>query len=1208
MRNCNTMMKTKTISRFPIKSISEPFQNMTITSSRSRLFQLLILFLCITFTANGQKSKSGDQRPNIIFILTDDQRWDALGYAGNEIIQTPEMDKLAREGVYFRNAIATTPICAASRASILSGLYERTHKYTFQTGPMRGEYMENAYSVLLKTAGYHTGFFGKFGVNFPGKEKLFDVIDDYDRNNRFADYRGYYYKTLGADTVHLTRYTGQQALDFIDNSPSEKPFCLSLSFSAPHAHDGAQEQYFWQETTDGLYANMTMPGPDLAEDSYFEQLPGPVRDGFNRLRWTWRFDTPEKYQHSVKGYYRMIKGIDLEIAKIRTKLKEKGLDKNTVIILMGDNGYFLGERQLAGKWLMYENSIKVPLIIHDPRAKKHLDIDDMALNVDVPATILDLAGVKIPSNYQGTSLVDIASGKAKSLNRDTVLIEHLWEFEHIPPSEGVRTADWKYMRYVNDKSTEELYNLSSDPKETSNLAKDNKYSHILTAMQTQTDKLAQKYADPYSGVPSGLTMEYIREPKYARIIDDKPEFGWEVPKESGYQKAYQILVSTSREKIDLNIGDAWNSGQIRSSQSVNVEYGGAPLQPNTSYFWKVRIFDQDNRLSEYSEVQAFRTGTFNDEISTANSFQIERIAPARMQETEKENYFIDFGKAAFATIELKYQAEKAETLTIRLGEKLDEGRIDRKPGGMIRFQEVNLAVKPGQTEYVLSLPPDKRNTNDMAVQLPDSFDVILPFRYCEIENASQPLTRNHVRQKAYFHYFDENFSAFHSSDTILNQLWDLCKYSMKATSFAGYYVDGDRERIPYEADAYLNQLSHYAVDKEYAIARRTIEYFMKYPTWPTEWQLHVALMFYQDYMYTGDTELIEKYYEPLKHKTLMGLVGENGLISTHSPKLNGEFMAKLGFADTTQRVRDIVDWPPAQKDTGWKLPEDWPQGERDGFEFRPYNTVINSFYYENMKILVEFAQLLNKLEEAAAFELMALKAKKSINELLWNEQAGYYNDGIGSTHGSVHANMMVLALDIVPRDRIQQVVDHVKTRGMGCSVYGAQFLMEAIYKAGASDYALELMTKTDDRSWYNMIRIGSTITLEAWDMRYKPNSDWNHAWGAAPGNIIPRYLWGIQPKTHGFGMVCIKPQMGNLTHTSIEIPTIRGQIKGTYEKLSARNQKYTIELPGNMVGEFVGNFSPQDVVSLNGEQENLAFGTIRLRPGMNIIEIRINSF
>ncbi len=327
-----------------------------------------------------------------------------------------------------------------------------------------------------------------------------------------------------------------------------------------------------------------------------------------------------------------------------------------------------------------------------------------------------------------------------------------------------------------------------------------------------------------------------------------------------------------------------------------------------------------------------------------------------------------------------------------------------------------------------------------------------------------------LTQIAYFSYFNDDASSFSSSDSILNQVWELCKYSIKATSFAGLYIDGDRERIPYEADAYLNQLSHYSVDNEYSMARKTIEYFMEHPTWPTEWQLHVALLFYQDYMYTGNTELIEKYYEPLKFKTLMELEYEDGLISTHSPKLTGEFMAKLGFADTTQRVRDIVDWPPAQEDTGWKLPKDWPQGERDGFVFRPVNTVINSFYYRNMKIMALFAHLLNKPDEELDFHVRAARVKKAINERLYNEKDGYYVDGIGTNHGAVHSNMLPLAFHVVPESRKQNVADYIKTRGMGASVYGAQFLMEALYNAGAADYALSLMTATNDRSWYNMIK------------------------------------------------------------------------------------------------------------------------------------------
>ncbi|SHE75182.1 Arylsulfatase A [Mariniphaga anaerophila] len=1171
--------------------------------NRRNLVLILVCFLpLITINAaNAAHKKKEQKRPNIIFILTDDQRWDALGYSGNEIIQTPEMDKLAESGAYFRNGMAATPICSASRASIFSGLHERTHKYTFQTGPIRTEFMEKSYPKLLKEAGYFTGFFGKFGVNYSDKEALFDVIDDYDRNNRFPDYRGYFYKTINGDTVHLTRYTGQQALDFIDNAPSGKPFCLSLSFSAPHAHDGAPEQYFWQKESGNLYEDMEMPEPDLSDEKYFLEQPAAVREGFNRLRWTWRFDTPEKYQHSVKGYYRMIYGIDLEIAKIRKKLEEKGLDENTVIILMGDNGYFLGERQLAGKWLMYDNSVRVPLIVFDPRVKQHRDLDDMAMNIDIPATLLDLAGVDQPESWHGKSLVPVVSGQMKALPRDTVLLEHLWEFENIPPSEGLRTSEWKYFRYVNDKSLEELYNLKNDPGEIENLVSKPEYAEVVKKLRNKLDRLTKQYADPFSGVPSGLAVEYIRDPRYAQIIDSKPEFSWIVPRKAVLQKAYQILVASQKEQIDNNIGDMWNSGQVRTGASTNVEYAGAPLKPNTGYFWKVRIFDEDNRTSEYSAPQKFVTGTFNQrQITTPNWFLVEKIKPTHFTRRADDSYFIDFGKDAFGTFEIDYSAATPEILTIHLGEKLLDGKIDRAPGGTIRYQKVLLEVAPGKKNYQIRLTPDKRNTNEMAVALPDSFLVIMPFRYVEIENAKN-LTADDVTQVAYFNYFEENTSAFLSSDTILNRVWELCKYSQKATSFAGFYVDGERERIPYEADAYLNQLSHYAVDNEYAIARRTIEYFMEKPTWPTEWQLHVAMLFFQDYMYTGNTELIEHYYDELKYKTLMALEVEDGFISTFSPAHNGELMMNLGFADTTKRLRDIVDWPQKGGFGG-------VVGEDDGFVFKPVNTVINSLYYQNMKIMAEFAALLGRTDDELDFNLRAARVKKSINQQLYNHEKGYYTDGLGTEHGSVHANMFPLAFGIVPDEYKQRVVEHIKSRGMACSVYGAQYLMEAVYNAGAADYGLELMTATHDRSWYNMIKVGSTISMEAWDMKYKPNSDWNHAWGAVPANIIARYLWGIQPKKPGFEVVSISPQMGDLKSCSIKVPVIRGEISGEYQRINNRLTKYSIDLPGNVFGEFKIALSPQDVVTLNGKIVIPAFDSIRLNPGKNDIEIRINSF
>jgi hypothetical protein len=586
-------------------------------------------------------------------------------------------------------------------------------------------------------------------------------------------------------------------------------------------------------------------------------------------------------------------------------------------------------------------------------------------------------------------------------------------------------------------------------------------------------------------------------------------------------------------------------------------------------------------------------------------FSIERIAPAAFVHTADGNYFADFGKDAFGTLELNYKTIENDTLIICLGEKLLNGKIDRNPGGTIRSAVVKLPVSPSQTNYTLQLKVDKRNTFPSAVHLPDSFGVIMPFRYTEIKNARHPISSAEVRQKAYFHSFDESQSDFSCSDTVLNQVWNLCKYSIKATSFAGIYIDGDRERIPYEADAYINQLGHYCTDREYDMAQKTIVHFMSHPTWPTEWLLHTALMAYQDYYYSGNIELVRKYYNELRNKTLVDLAREDGLISTTSGKVTSELMQKLGFSNVKQRLKDIVDWPPGQKDTEWKLVK--PEGERDGYELVAINTVVNCFFYENMKIMAELAGVLKKSADKVMFEKMAKRVKNAINQKLFNVEKGIYVDGEGSNHSSLHANMMALAFGIVPPSKVKSVADFVKTRGMACSVYGSQYLLEGLYRSGEGEYALDLMRATTDRSWWNMIRSGSTITMEAWDMKYKPNSDWNHAWGAAPANIIPRQLWGIQPKTPGFATVRIHPQMGDLKFSTIKTPTLLGSIKGEYRLVSSRLKSYSIELPSKMTGEFIVDVSSDEVIILNGKVAKPVDHSIRLNTGINKLEIKLKT-
>lgn len=246
-------------------------------------------------------------------------------------------------------------------------------------------------------------------------------------------------------------------------------------------------------TDDQRWDALGYAGNKIIRTPEMDKLAKEVREGYNRTRWYWRYDTPAKYQHSMKGYYQMISEVDDEIGEIRKLLEEKEIADNTVIIFMGDNGYFVGERQLAGKWLMYENSIRVPLMIYDPRAGQHFDIEDMILNIDIASTILDLAGIELPEPYQGFSLMPYVIDGKHDEKRETILIEHLWELPQIPSSEGIRSDRWKYFRYRFIDAPEELYNLDNDPLEIHNLATDPKYDKVLQIFRKELKYRINQY-------------------------------------------------------------------------------------------------------------------------------------------------------------------------------------------------------------------------------------------------------------------------------------------------------------------------------------------------------------------------------------------------------------------------------------------------------------------------------------------------------------------------------------------------------------------------------------------------------------------------------------------------------------------------------------------------------------------------------------------
>ena len=432
-------------------------------------------------------------RPNILFLLIDDQRNDTLGCAGHDIVKTPVIDSLATEGVRFSNAFVTTSICAASRASILTGLYERTHGYTFGAPPIRTALMSKSYPSLLREAGYRTGFIGKYGVATEGSPE----------SNMFDFYRPHgppFFREQPDGTVrHETEIAGDRAIEFLNGNSDGTPFCLSISFNAAHADDGNLEDHFpWPRAMDGMYDDVDIPSPRLSDPAIFDDLPAFLRASMNRKRYFWRWDTPEKYQANMRAYYRMISGVDRVIGRIRNELERLNLDENTVIIYMGDNGYYMGDRGFAGKWSHYEQSLRVPLIVYDPRMKtedRGQVRTEMALNVDIASTLLALAGSEIPEHYQGRSLTPLlASGATVPGWRNDFFCEHLMEHRDIPKWEGVRGERYVYARYFEQVPPFEfLHDLQTDPDQLVNLTSQPDHQSILMRMRARCDELKGTY-------------------------------------------------------------------------------------------------------------------------------------------------------------------------------------------------------------------------------------------------------------------------------------------------------------------------------------------------------------------------------------------------------------------------------------------------------------------------------------------------------------------------------------------------------------------------------------------------------------------------------------------------------------------------------------------------------------------------------------------
>jgi len=442
---------------------------------------------------------AGPDRPNVLFVLTDDQRWDALGCLGHPFLKTPNLDRIRADGALFANAFVTTSLCSPSRASFLTGCYAHTH------GVMQNEKRDfdfaatPSFAQLLQPAGYRTGYIGKWHMAGTSEPRPgFDYWLSFRVQGVYTDpvlnENGKESKATG----YMTDLLNEKALAFLESAPAGQPFCLYLSHKAVH------QPFTPAPRHEGLWPQAEMPEPPNYGDT-FEGKPDWMRNAYGVTSERVVNDRPgadtearpippwDGKRKSALDYYRAIEAVDEGVGKILALLEKQGRLDNTVLVFAGDNGYFWGEHRRGDKRLMYEESLRIPLLIRYPKlVQAGSTIERMALNIDLAPTLLDLAGVPVPSHMQGRSWRPLFGGDATGWRR-SFLYEYWVDLTPtIPRMIGVRTENWKLVRYPDLQDLDELYDLRNDPHELHNLAQIPVHAEVYGKMKTELDRLLKE--------------------------------------------------------------------------------------------------------------------------------------------------------------------------------------------------------------------------------------------------------------------------------------------------------------------------------------------------------------------------------------------------------------------------------------------------------------------------------------------------------------------------------------------------------------------------------------------------------------------------------------------------------------------------------------------------------------------------------------------
>lgn len=528
-------------------------------------------------------------------------------------------------------------------------------------------------------------------------------------------------------------------------------------------------------------------------------------------------------------------------------------------------------------------------------------------------------------------------------------------------------------------------------------------------------------------------------------------------------------------------------------------------------------------------------------------------------------WFFAFARDAFGTLELELASPAAQKIELRLGEVLGaEGRLfvprPKSPECSRRFRRFELELRPGRHRYRLEIPRPYSGddyqtegyncTAPRCIPCPPHIGEVMPFRYGEIREGGMGIEVIGVTRLTAHYPFDDHAASFHCTDGRLNTVWELCRHTIKSVTYLGFYIDGDRERLPYEGDALVQQLSHFCLDGNYDLSRAAVAWFCETGTsWCYEWVLSIPVLAWRHCLYSGESALPERCYSMLETATLSTLKRADGLLVTGRDCRDPELISAL--RPTTGFLRDVIDWPPAM---------------RDGYETGAVNTVANSFHYAALRAMADIASVLGRKKDREKYRREAERVRSAMLKCLLDPATGLFVDSEGSKHSSLHATAFPVACEVIAPEADSPAAAFLASRGMSCSVWAAQFLLDALFMAGRAERAVELMAGDGERSWLNMIRQGATMTMESWSDAMKPAQDWNHPWATAPANLIARRLFGIRPLTPGFDRAVIAPMPGGLREARIVVPTRHGGIAAGFDHDRGRF-RLRVEIPPGMNAE-----------------------------------------